>query len=97
MKKYQIITIAALLLVPGIFTGCSHKLGEPTLLEANWGRSHDAAKYNQLLNPDASTNLTPVSSMDGQADENALEKYRNSFKEEQTEEVYNLNIGVGKQ
>ncbi len=75
--------IAAVILV----SACS---GTETLSERNWGRSYETATYNQILNPQADKNLKPVESMDGQAAENDLQRYRDSFKEKKEAQELNL-------
>jgi hypothetical protein len=71
-----------LLMVPFLFAGCEEStfVSKKTRLDENWGMAYQAAKENQILNPEAGKNLTPVEGLDGQADENNIEKYRNSFK-----------------
>ena len=44
-----------------LFAGCTH-----STLEENWGSSYEAAKVNQIANPEASENLDPVDGLDGQ-------------------------------
>jgi len=68
--------------------GCSSSgpVHEETLLEKNWGRSVETAKYNQILNPDAGKNLTPVEGLDGKATDNSVKKYEDSFKKETKQE-----------
>jgi hypothetical protein len=61
-----------------------------TLLDKNWGRSYETAKYNQILNPDASENLKPAADLDGQAANNNVKKYRDSFKEKGNQETTNI-------
>jgi hypothetical protein len=60
------------------------------MLEKNWGRSYETAKYNQILNPDAGKNLDPVIGLDGQASDYNMEKYKSGFKETEGAEVTNI-------
>ena len=85
-KIFAIIGLLALCL------GCSQKTiyGNESELDKNWGRSYEAAKYNQILNPDAVNNRDPVDGLDGQATDNNMEKYRNSFKETRRQETVNI-------
>jgi len=85
LKKSLIIVgiIATVLMV----SACS---GTETLLQRNWGKSYETATYNQILNPDADKNLKPVDSLDGQAAENDLQRYRDIFKEKKAEQPVNL-------
>ena len=71
-----------------LFAGCSSSgpIHEETLLDKNWGRSVETAKYNQILNPDAGKSLAPVEGLSGNAADNSVEKYENSFKKETKQE-----------
>ena len=71
------------------FFSCS-QMQKETLLDKNWGRSYETAKYNQILNPDASENLKPAADLDGQAANNNVKKYRDSFKEKGNQETTNI-------
>jgi hypothetical protein len=71
------------------FTGCS-QMQKETLSDKNWGRSYETAKFNQILNPDASKNLKPAVDLDGQAANNNVEKYRDYFKEKSSQETTNI-------
>jgi hypothetical protein len=85
LKKSLIIIgiIAAIFVV----SACS---GTETLSERNWGRSYETATYNQILNPQADKNLKPVESLDGQAAENDMQRYRDGFKEKNEPQPVNL-------
>ncbi len=90
LKKSLIIVgiIAAVSMV----SACS---GTDTLSQRNWGKSYETAKYNQMLNPDADKTLKPVDSLDGQAAENDLQRYRDGFKaKEQNQTTFNFNLKV---
>ena len=41
-----------------------------------WGKSFEMTKDAQVLDPDASGNLAPVTGLDGQAAENNMNRYR---------------------
>jgi hypothetical protein len=73
------LLLIGLIAALGLFPGCGGKssyIQQETLLDKNWGRSYESAKYNQMLNPDAGKNLDPVAGMDGQVAEGTIEKYR---------------------
>ena len=57
-----------------------------TLLERNWGRSIESMRYMQKVDPEAGTNLDPVEGLDGNASENNVNKYQQSFKETKQKE-----------
>ena len=86
LKRTIAVTIACAMLA--LFAGCSSSgpVHEETLLDKNWGRSVETAKYNQILNPDAGKNLTPVEGLDGKATDNSVKKYEDSFKKETRQE-----------
>ena len=75
--------IVAVLLV----MACS---GTETLSQRNWGKSYETAVYNQMINPDANKSLNPVDSLDGQASENNMQKYRDGFKIKEDKQPINL-------
>jgi hypothetical protein len=94
MKKTIALTIACAMLA--LSAGCSSSgpVHEETLLDKNWGRSVETAKYNQILNPDAGKNLAPVEGLDGNAAENSVQKYENSFKIEPKQETTSTTSGI---
>ena len=55
IRNILILTVVAALVV---VLGCTSPPGQnqQTLLEKNWGRSFETAKYNQILNPEAGRN-----------------------------------------
>ena len=85
LTKIAVIGMAALLTI-GIF-GCSkgnisNPLQTESQLDNNWGRSFEAAKYNQTLNPEAGKNLKPVEGIQGTAAEKIMEGYtKDAFEE----------------
>ena len=62
-----------------------------SILGQNWGKAFEAAKHNQILNPDAPDNLDPVVGLDGHASERNMEVYRKSFEKPAPEPNYNIN------
>jgi type IV pilus biogenesis protein CpaD/CtpE len=48
--------------------------------ESNMGAAYEAAKSNQILNPEAGKEPEPVQGLDGEAAEAAMDAYRQSFK-----------------
>ncbi len=73
MKKKYLIVIFILSLV--FAAGCSHYRA----LDKDFGKSYNMAKQGQILNPDASKNLKPVTGLSGKAAAANEEKYLNSF------------------
>jgi hypothetical protein len=83
----QATTTALLALL--VLAGCT----SPTPhLDRNWGRSFEAAKYSQTLNPDAGREVTPVTGMQGERAERADEQYSKTFETAQPRPVYNINL-----
>ena len=62
------LTLTGLIVALVMFPSCGGKpiVQKDTMLERNWGRSYESAKYNQMLNPDAGKNLESVVGTDGQ-------------------------------
>jgi hypothetical protein len=46
-----------------------------SLLEKNWGRSYEAARYNQIQNPEAERNSSPVTGLEGQVGERIMNEH----------------------
>jgi hypothetical protein len=67
--KTVAIATAALLAI-GLW-GCS----SPSLLEKNWGRSFEAARTAQILNPDGVDNSAPVEGLHGPVVERILDDH----------------------
>ena len=63
------------------FSGCQKMYyGEQgPLLEQNWGRSFETMKQNQILNPEAGKDLSPVVGLDGNAANTNMNSYRKRF------------------
>jgi len=88
MLNKRIFIALAVLLAIGVF-GCSkgnvtNPLG-PTesQLDKNWGRSFEAAKHNQALNPEAGKNMKPVEGLQGPAAERIMEGYTKGGEQKQ--------------
>ena len=59
-----------------VIQGCSPS---PVKLSPDFGGSVNMAVRNQILDPEAQENLTPVENLDGLASKNAIDLYRKSF------------------
>ena len=84
------VAIIGLIVLLTIFSGCRATMPET---ERNFGKSFEAAKQNQIINPEASKNTSPLVGLDGKAAEAAVGKYEKSFGEGQKKQTYNLNLG----
>jgi hypothetical protein len=76
-----------------VMIGCSHgniDVQGETLLDKNWGRSYETAKYNQIANPDAGKTIMPAEGFNGNAANNTVENYQQTFKERKDTEVTNI-------
>lgn len=67
----------------------------PTRLEMDYGTSYKLAKFNQILDPAAEKNCTPVTGLDGRAAQGMVEKYRKGFEEKAPPPPLTLSIGAG--
>lgn len=91
IRKILILTaVAALALTLGCTSVPGHK--QQKLLEKNWGRSFETAKYNQILNPEAGRHADPVEGLDGEAAEANAAKYLKGFTSEALPPVYDINL-----
>ncbi len=59
----------------GMLAGCAGT----GRVEMDYGNSFQAAKTNQILNPQAGKNLEPVTGFDGKAAQATVENYQKSF------------------
>ncbi len=90
------ILIFIILLICPIIFGCSSTSHRQTLLDENWGRSFETARFHQTVNPDAPINIDPVTILDGKAAMNNLDQYQDSFKKKSKKPVVNINLsGMG--
>lgn len=66
-----------------LFTaGCAHYRA----LEDDHGKSFNMATYGQILNPEASNNMEPVTGLNGKAMEAVMNKYIDSFSKKSSEQ-----------
>ena len=83
-KSLIIIGISAAVIFVSACTGTE------TLSQRNWGKSYETATYNQMVNPDADKTSKEVDSLDAQAANNAVKKYRDSFKVQEEKQTVNF-------
>jgi len=68
---------------------------EDSMISRNWGKSFQAAKRAQIINPDAGRDAGRVEGFNGGAAQRTMEAYHESFTQEQARQGYTLdNIGV---
>ena len=61
---------------------------QPVHLSEDFGDSYRAVKNNQILYPEASNNLEPVTDMDGREVQKAMKRYQKSFEKPPFEGKY---------
>lgn len=91
-KRGKILAVVSFAMLVGIL-GCSESgflIERETLLDHNWGRAYETAKYNQMLNPATSKNLNTVQGLDGNASDHSTTRYENSFKESKDKQTVNI-------
>ena len=86
MYTKLIITIVAIVTLASF--GCTREIYHPggSPLDKNWGRPFEEQKYSQIIDHEAGKNLDPVVGFDGEAGNNTVERYQESFKEGQKAE-----------
>ena len=86
MLKGNMILIVALAMFSVSLWGCAGNVPEAQrvdYLNANFAKSFESAKNNQILNPDAGKNLEPVVGLNGEAAEHGVDKYNKSFEKQE--------------
>jgi hypothetical protein len=97
LKGHMMILIGVLAGLSIMLWGCAGNLPEAKraeILDTNWGKSVETAKSDQILNPDAGKEPTPVVGLDGKVAKDQMDKYRKTLKREA--EVKE-SVGVGLQ
>ena len=87
LSRHSIIIAFSIVLL--LFAGCAYNT-----LETNWGSSYEAAKTNQIANPEAAENLDPVVGLDGELAQENMETYRQGCKGQDQSTTYNLRLGT---
>jgi hypothetical protein len=92
MMSTRCLMFCGFIAIMFVVFSCSSMPGTPeeTLLEKNWGRSYESARYLQMLDPDAGKNLNPVLGLDGNAASHNMDKYHEAFKEKEPKEIVNV-------
>ena len=76
MNKTPIVLCMIILTITALVCGTC---ATPSKVADNWGTAHYAQRQGQIVNPDASKNLEPVTGLYGQAAEAAMGQYLKSF------------------
>jgi len=93
MHTLTIKFILAALLAPVVLAGCAT---QTPVLDQHFGEAVNAAKAQQVINPDASLNPDPVAGIDGQAANAAVDRYHKSFERPPaTGNVFTIGVGTG--
>jgi hypothetical protein len=69
-----------------------------SIISENWGKSFQAAREAQIVNPDAGKVAGPVEGFNGKAAEKTMEAYYESFSKESKREGYTMDsftMGMG--
>ena len=74
-KAFSSALLAALLIIPGVGFAGDPMIQKDSELDRNWGRSYEAARYNQIQNPQAENNLSPVTGLEGQVGEQIMKNH----------------------
>lgn len=83
--------ILASLFTSATLVGCATNT---PMLDEHFGEAVNAAKAQQIINPDAPLNADPVAGVDGQAANAAVDRYHKSFVQPPaTTNVFNIGVG----
>jgi type IV pilus biogenesis protein CpaD/CtpE len=92
LKLSPLTLVLSMLLSAGLVGCASHT----PVLDDNFGNAVNAAKAQQIINPDASLNTDPVAGVDGLAADAAMSRYHRSFVAPvPTPNVYNIGVSSG--
>ncbi len=92
MKIFKANTL--LLLAFFAIAGCANK---PTYLDQHFGEAVNAAKAQQIINPDAPQAIYTIGGVDGQAANASIDRYHKSFMTPPASAPASaFTIGVGK-
>lgn len=65
--------------------------------DSRFGNAVNAAKAQQIINPDASKNADPVAGLDGTAAKDSIDRYQSTFREPPpTFEIFGTTGGGGR-
>jgi type IV pilus biogenesis protein CpaD/CtpE len=91
--KFTPFTLVLSILVSIGLVGCASPAPK---LDDNFGKAVNAAKAQQIINPDASLNTDPVAGVDGLAADAAMSRYHRSFVQPvATPNVFTIGVGTG--
>ena len=93
MKRIMII-IGITIVFPVLFGCNSYKTQRELVMDKNWGRSYETARFSQTENPDAGETLIEDQGIDGTVAGYNHAKYKKAFqKSESPSQVFNINVG----
>jgi len=92
LKLTPLKLVLSILIAAGL-VGC---VNPAPVVDDNFGNAVNAAKAQQIINPDASLNTDPVAGVDGQAADAAMNRYHRSFVQPPiTPNVFNIGVSSG--
>lgn len=85
-------TILSALIASAAMAGCATNT---PVLDEHFGEAVNAAKAQQIINPDASLNTDPEYGVSGQAADAAVDRYHKSFVQPPAQtNIFNIGIGA---
>ena len=88
------IIIGITIVFPVLFGCNSYKTQRELVMDKNWGRYYETARFNQIENPDAGETLIEDQGIDGTVAGYNHDKYEKTFKKsESPSQVFNINVG----
>ena len=91
--KKTMILIGIAIVLP-VLSGCSSMSQRKLVLDQNWGRAHETARFTQTINPDAGEYISEEQGIDGVAAKYNYDKYRKGFKVDETPtQIFNIHLG----
>jgi type IV pilus biogenesis protein CpaD/CtpE len=91
--KFSPLKLVLSILVAAGLVGC---INPSPVVDDSFGKAVNAAKAQQIINPDASLNRDPVAGVDGQAADAAMNRYHRSFVQPPVvPNVFNIGVSSG--
>ena len=87
--KFQLVGLVSVF----VLAGCAN---QTPYMDKHFGNAVNSAKAQQTIYPEASLNTEPVTGVDGEAANSAVDRYHKSFVQPPaTTNVFNIGVGSG--
>ncbi len=93
--KIRLTGIAVMLTMLLCVSAVSAFDSDDSKISRNWGKSFQAQKKAQIVDPDAGAVTGPIEGLEGKAAAKTMDAYHDSFSQEKARQGYSLdNVGI---